>query len=116
MRTSFTLAGESAFMTKSYGSSEKGTMSIFSPLSSLTTWRTRAPRAPTQAPTGSTLESLDQTAILVRWPGSRAQARISTTPSAISGTSSLKSSRMSPGWVRETTIWGPLAVRRTSTM
>ena len=36
------------------------------------TIRTRAPRAPTQAPTGSTLLSLDQTAILVRWPGSRA--------------------------------------------
>ena len=47
---------------------EIGTMSIFSPRNSLTTWRTRAPRAPTHAPTGSTLGSLDATAILVRCP------------------------------------------------
>ena len=91
-------------------------MSIFSPRSSLTTMRTRAPRAPTQAPTGSTLWSLDHTAILVRAPGSRAQALISTTPSAISGTSSSNSRLMRPGWVRLTTICGPLAVLRTSTM
>ena len=55
-------------------------MSTFSPRSSLVTMRTRAPRAPTQAPTGSTLGSFDQTAILVRCPGSRAAALISTTP------------------------------------
>ena len=91
-------------------------MSIFSPRSSFTTWRTRLPRAPTQAPTGSMLGSFDQTAILVRCPGSRAHAFISTTPSEISGTSSLNSSRISPGCVRDTTIWGPLAVLRTSTM
>ena len=91
-------------------------MSIFSPRSSLTTCRTRAPRAPTQAPTGSTLGSFDHTAIFVRWPGSRAQALISTTPSAISGTSSLNSSSTRPGCVRDTTICGPRAVRRTSTM
>ena len=72
-------------------------MSIFSPRSSLTTMRTRAPRAPTQAPTGSTLWSFDQTAIFVRCPGSRAQALISTTPSAISGTSSSNSRLMRPG-------------------
>ncbi len=41
-------------------------MSTFSPLSSLTTMRTREPRAPTQAPTGSTFWSLEATAILVR--------------------------------------------------
>ena len=40
MRTSFTLAGDSALATKSAGSSENGTMSIFSPRSSLTTMRT----------------------------------------------------------------------------
>ena len=91
-------------------------MSIFSPRSSLTIWRTLAPRAPTQAPTGSTLLSFEATAILVRWPGSRAHARISTTPSAISGTSSSKSPLMSPGWVRDTTICGPFTVLRTSTM
>ena len=55
-------------------------MSTFSPRNSLVTIRTRAPRAPTQAPTGSTLGSLDHTAILVRCPGSRAAALISTTP------------------------------------
>ena len=60
MRTSLTLAGDSALATKSGWSSLKGTMSIFSPRSSVTTIRTRAPRAPTQAPTGSTLWSLDQ--------------------------------------------------------
>ena len=74
-------------------------MSIFSPRSSLTTMRTRAPRAPTHAPTGSTLLSFDHTAIFVRWPGSRAHALISTTPSAISGTSSSNSRLMRPGWV-----------------
>ena len=116
MRTSLTLAGESALATKSGWSSLKGTMSIFSPRSSVTTMRTRAPRAPTQAPTGSTLWSLDHTAIFVRWPGSRAQALISTTPSAISGTSSSNRRLIRPGCVRDTTIWGPLGVRRTSTM
>src|SRR5437763_233766 len=79
-RTSLTLAGCSARITNSVASSENGTMSTFSPRSSLVTMRTRAPRAPTQAPTGSTLASFDQTAILVRWPGSRAHALISTTP------------------------------------
>ena len=39
-------------------------MSTFSPRNSVVTMRTRAPRAPTQAPTGSTLPSLDQTAVL----------------------------------------------------
>ena len=73
-------------------------------------------RAPTHAPTGSTLWSLDQTAIFVRWPGSWAQALISTTPSPISGTSSSNRRLIRPGWVRDTTIWGPLGVRRTSTM
>ncbi len=40
------------------------------------------PRAPTHAPTGSTLPSFDATAIFVRCPGSRATALISTTPSS----------------------------------
>src|SRR5439155_997016 len=66
MRTSFARPGDSAFITNSLGSSENGTMSTFSPRSSFTTMRTRAPRAPTHAPTGSTLLSLDHTAILVR--------------------------------------------------
>ncbi len=116
MWTAVTFAGDSALATKSARSSLNGTMSIFSPRSSLTTMRTRPPRAPTHAPTGSTLWSFDQTAIFVRWPGSRAQALISTMPSAISGTSSSNRRLIRPGWVRETTICGPLGVRRTSTM
>ena len=116
MMTATTLAGDRALATKSARSSLNGTMSIFSPRSSLTTMRTRPPRAPTQAPTGSTLWSLLHTAILVRWPGSRAQPLISTMPSAISGTSSSNRRLMSPGCVRLTTICGPLAVLRTSTM
>ena len=72
-------------------------MSIFSPRSSLTTMRTRAPLAPTHAPTGSTCGSLDPTAIFVRWPGSRAHDLISTTPSAISGTSNSNRRLIKPG-------------------
>ena len=56
-------------------------MSIFSPCSSLTTAWTREPRMPTQAPTGSTEESREITAILAREPGSRATALTSTMPS-----------------------------------
>jgi hypothetical protein len=56
-------------------------MSIFSPCSSPTTACTRAPRIPTQAPTGSMEESFEITPILAREPGSRAQALISMTPS-----------------------------------
>ena len=78
-----TFAGCRARITNSRGSSENGTMSTFSHRSSLVTIRTRAPRAPTQAPTGSTFWSFDHTAILVRCPGSRAAALISTTPMLI---------------------------------
>ncbi len=42
---------------------------------------------PTQAPTGSTSESREATAILERLPGSRAQPSTWTMPSEISGTS-----------------------------
>src|SRR5581483_5111537 len=73
-------------------------------------------RAPTHAPTGSTLLSFDHTAIFVRCPGSRAHALISTMPSAISGTSSSNKRLMRPGCVRDTTICGPFEVLRTSTM
>ena len=66
MWTATTFAGDSALATKSARSSLNGTMSIFSPRSSLTTMRTRPPRAPTHAPTGSTLWSLLHTAIFVR--------------------------------------------------
>src|SRR5437016_1565357 len=53
-KTSRTRAGESAFATKRAGSGFHGMMSIFSPRSSETTMRTREPRGPTHAPTGST--------------------------------------------------------------
>jgi hypothetical protein len=41
-------------------------MSIFSPRSSDTTIRTREPRGPTQAPTGSTPSTCETTAIFER--------------------------------------------------
>ena len=91
-------------------------MSIFSPRSSLTTIRTRDPRGPTQAPTGSTPWTCEITAIFERQPGSRATPRISTRPSAISGTSSLKSSRTSWSERRLTITCGPLVELRTSVM
>ena len=107
-------AGDRALATKVSGSGSQATTSTFSWRSSLLTCCTRAARGPTQAPTGSTLRSVDQTATLERWPGSRAQALISTTPSCTSGTSSSKSRLSSPGCVRDSTTWGPLVVRRTS--
>src|SRR6267143_184966 len=82
-----TSAGCSALQTNRAESSSQGTMSIFSPRSSCTTACTRLPFMPTQAPTGSTSASRDATAILVRPPGSRATASMTTTPSAISGAS-----------------------------
>ncbi len=53
-------------------------MSIFSPRSSCTTAWTREPFMPTQAPTGSTSRSRDDTAILARAPGSRARDSMRT--------------------------------------
>ncbi len=64
--TSRTRAGESALATKRAGSVFHGMMSIFSPRSSDTTMRTREPRGPTQAPTGSTPWTCDSTAIFER--------------------------------------------------
>ena len=76
-----TSAGASALTTKVAMSCDHGMMSIFSPCNSFTTACTREPRMPTQAPTGSTLESREITAILAREPGSRATAFTSTMPS-----------------------------------
>ncbi len=89
-------------------------MSIFSPRSSCTTAWTRLPFMPTQAPTGSTSWSREETAILARPPGSRAAASMTTTPSAISGTSISKSFFRSSTEARERMIWGPLDSRSTS--
>ena len=116
IRTSFTLAGCSAFATSSAGFALHGTTSIFSPRSSFTTMRTRDPFGPTHAPTGSTPGSFDDTAIFERCPGSRATALISTMPSSISGTSSANSAFSRPGCERDTTICGPFVPLRTSVM
>jgi hypothetical protein len=91
-------------------------MSIFSPRSSETTIRTRDPRGPTQAPTGSTPSACETTAIFDRYPGSRATLVISTSPSAISGTSSSKSFLISSESRRETMMLGPRVEEETSLM
>ena len=64
--TLVTSAGASALTMKVAASGDHGMMSIFSPCSSCTTACTRAPRMPTQAPTGSIEESCEITAILAR--------------------------------------------------
>ncbi len=71
--------------TISAGSSDQSTMSIFSPCSSFITLRTRWPIGPMHEPLALTPGTVVRTAILVRWPASRAIAQISTVPSAISG-------------------------------
>ena len=86
-------------------------MSIFSPCSSVITARTRAPIGPMQAPLALTPGTFAWTAILVRWPASRANAAISTVPSAISGTSSANRVRTRFGWVRDSPICGPRGPR-----
>ena len=112
MRTSLTLAGDSAFTTKSARSSLNGTMSIFSPRSSLTTMRTRAPRAPTQAPTGSTLWSFDQTAIFVRCAGLAGAGLDLDDAVGDLGHLELEQPLDEAGvGAADTTICGPLAVR-----
>ncbi len=75
---------------------------------------TRAPFSPTQAPTGSTLGSLLQTAILVLLPGSLEMLLISTIPSRTSVTSDSNRRFTSSGWVLDTRIFGPFEVDLTS--
>ena len=74
----------------------------------------RLPRTPTQAPTQSTRASELMTATLLRYPGSREMARISITPSAISGISCSKSRWTSCGRIRERMILTRLPTFRTS--
>src|SRR6476660_1128659 len=69
--TSATSAGFSALLIRICEDSFQRTMSIFSPPSSSTMFLIRLPRTPTHAPTASTFESIELTAILVRWPGFR---------------------------------------------
>ena len=78
--------------------------------------RTREPRGPTQAPTGSTPSAWETTAIFERKPGSRATPTTSTSSSAISGTSSANSFLISSGLLRETTTLGPFPSAETSVM
>ena len=68
-----------------------------------------------QAPLALTPGTRVRTAILVRWPASRAMAAISTVPSAISGTSSANSFLTRLGWVRDRVICGPRMPLRTET-
>ena len=82
-------------------------MSMFSPPSSFITALTRIPLCPTHEPTGSIFWSFDETATLLRKPASRAIAFISTTPLAISGTSSSKSFSIIFGCFLERIIAGP---------
>ena len=88
-------------------------MSIFSPCSSFITFRTRLPIGPMQAPLALTPCRCERTAILVRCPASRAIATISTSPAAISGTSSANSFFTRPGWVRDKVTEGPRCPLRT---
>ncbi len=88
-------------------------MSIFSPCSSAITLRTRWPIGPMQAPLALTPETVERTAILVRWPASRAIAAISTVPSAISGTSRANSLRTRLGCERDSVTCGPRMPLRT---
>ena len=82
-----TEAGLNAFVMYVGMSSLHSRMSIFSPISSVTTFCTRIPRKPTQAPIGSTSRLFDDTATLLREPAVRAMPLISTRPLLISGTS-----------------------------
>src|SRR5216683_2485188 len=69
---------------------------------------------PTHAPTGSTSESLEETAIFARPPGSRAAASITTIPSEISGTSISNNLVNRFTDARERMIWGPFDSLSTS--
>ena len=73
--TRWTFAGLSAFVTSATGSSDHSTMSIFSPRSSRMMAWTRVPFIPTQAPTGSTSRSRENTATFARSPASRTAPR-----------------------------------------
>ena len=106
-----TSAGASALTTSFAGSSDHSTMSTRSPASSLVTAVTREPRMPMHVPCGSRRGSLLFTAIFARMPGSRAAARISISPSSISGTSSSNRRIRNSGEMRDRMSCGPFAVR-----
>ena len=76
------LAGASARDINSSGFSLHGIISIFSPLSSLTTAEILDFPGPIQAPTASTFASFENMAIFVLEPASREIDLISTIPSS----------------------------------
>ena len=81
IETRCVFAGLSALVTNAIASSENSTMSIFSPRNSRIMDCTRVPFMPTQAPTGSTSRSRENTATFARSPASRTAPRIITVPS-----------------------------------
>src|SRR5205814_1771558 len=103
-----TFAGPRAAATKAPASSDHGTMSMCSLDNSLRIARCLTPLGPTHAPTGSSPGSLDETAILVRRPGSRAMARTCTVPALISGTSASSRRWTKVRAARETRTWACL--------
>ena len=112
--TSSTSAGCNAFGTSNCRSSLHRTISIRSPPSSSTMFLILLPRTPTQAPTQSTRASELITATLLRYPGSREMARISMTPSAISGISCSNNRCTNCGRMRERMILTRLPTFLTS--
>mgnify|MGYP007000082338 CR=1 len=72
-----TVAGDIALITNCAGFSSHKIISILSPAISFDTDWTLDPLIPTHAPTGSSLGSLDFTAILALTPGSLAALKIS---------------------------------------
>ena len=87
--------GAKRLVRKSFAEAFQSTMSMCSPWSSATISLMMAPRGPTQLPTASVAESAEDTARMVRLPGSRTIPRTTTTPDLIPGTRFSKSLRTS---------------------
>ena len=100
-----TSAGASALAKKVAWLSDQVTISIFSPCNSFTTAWTLEPLIPTQAPTGSIVESSVKTLILALEPGSLATLLTVITPSYISGTSWKNNFDKNWGWVLDKKTW-----------
>ena len=115
MFTAMICAGLKALPTYRVASSLNSTISTFSGTRSRTTFWIRAPRTPTQEPTGSSPSWSARTATLVRIPASRAMLTISTALLAISGISRSKRRRTKSAWRRETSNCGPRPASFTCT-
>src|SRR6266849_8317579 len=116
MVTLSAFAGPRAAATKASGSSDQGTMSTCSLASWLRMARWRTPFGPTHAPTGSSPGSVEETAILVRRPGSRAIALTCTVPALISGTSASSRRWTKARAALETRTWACLRLCWVSSM